>query len=872
MLIETKTIRLRFDDRFTSQLVDFEGGSVWVAGAPKTPPLPLFNFALSEKLDFYEGFEEDLPAGAFEPGDEAARYRAVVIAYFDVKAKGAAWWEDSTTEVGGRLAYVRTSRMVMPQYGDDEVFRLFVNIPLDDEFCQEFSAVCRLSQQAEFEPLFWETIRSAEFLEGRAEAIRLQEDARAEMYARIDAAVEKADSLTARMSTGIPEIEDEPRQDFEPFVPPADGSSLFRLGHFDLEFVEEETSVGTTSFTNQFGFTLVGRVADPKAAAKARLTSEHNRNAEIKFPIYFAGGYGSGSGPEARLEFAENNCAEPYINASIDGLEYGLRYSGLVEIKDGWVSLRGSLSCSYDRDQPAFNVEVRRPFHPEEIDWTQYTFASLAELEAAPSDVVRFASFKNADLASIPPSVLRCTQLERLSISSWGGTGSAPMELPSSLGDLAHLTHLDLSGRQLDSLPESIGELVQLETLNLGGCGLSRMPEKIWRLPKLQHLFLSGNRIESIPEDVHLPGLYSLDMQDNALVTIPEALLSQPSLRRIKLKGNPLESLPDAFNDCAVELELPIEDKRRLLDYEYRGADGQGAGPWDEDAFYVRSDPERAAAAAQRLADSDARAHGNALQFLLKRSVGLAESGEEDYSVLGHHRFGGMPDLPATIPYPRFPGDDGAELAYEFIGQINCDAIASLQTYLPRTGVLYFFLSTVHDFYGGHAQRTARVIHFAGSTDELRSGKDLHIERDEYYEMMDSAYPAMKVEAAALTSAPKFYAARQNPHLFRGPAEALRDVVDDLECIDEEEGFTAMNAGGPFGFAINAYAFTQHEDPEHQVSLHQKGRPEDWTVLLKVGSCGGFMWGDAGDISYVIHKSDLAKGDFSNVHCTLESS
>lgn len=871
MLIETKTIRLRLDDRFTSQLVDFEGGSAWVSQGAGVPPLAIFNFALSEKVDILEEFGSSLPEGEGEGVDRAARYRAAVIAYFDMKAEGATAWENSTVDIGGRVAFVRTSEMVMPQYGEEAVFRLFVNVPLDDEFCQEFSAVCRPSQRGEFEPLFWQAIYSAEFLEGRAEAIQIQEAARADMYAAVDAAIEKAEGLSARVSSGAPPLAEEAAPTFEPFAPPSDGSSLFRLGDFEFEFVEEETSVGTTSFTHQFGFTLVGKVADPTAASKGRLTSENNKAGEIQFPIYFSGGYGTGSGPEARLEFEEDKCNEPYINASIKGTEYGLRFSGLVEITDGWVSVRGRLACSYDRAQPAFDVEVRRPFAAGDIDWTQYTFASLAEVESAPPEVVRFAAFKNADLGEIPESLLRCKELKRLSIPSRGGAGAAPFAVPSTLGELTQLTHLDLSGRQLDSLPECVGDLHQLETLNLGGCGLSQLPDKIWRLPRLQYLFLDGNRLALIPESIDLPGLYSLDVQKSLLRTIPASLAAQPKLRTLKLTGNPLDSVPDVFNDCAVTLELPIKDKRRLLDYEYRGADGKGTVNWDEDAFYVRSDPERARAAADWLAASELAAHAEALHFLLKRGVGLAEAGGEDYGVVGGHRFGGMPDLPPTISYPRFSGDDGP-LAYEFIGQINCEELAPLQDYLPRTGMLYFFLSTIHDLYGGDSSRAARVLHFDGPATDLRSGRDQHVAKDEYYEMTEDAYPALKVVAAPLTSPPEFFAARQNPHLFRGPAAELRGAVEDMDGLREYDGFDDLSAGGPFGFEVNAYAFTQHEDPEHQVSLHQKGVPEDWTILLKVGSRGGFMWGDAGDLSYVIHKSDLAKGDFSNVHCTLESS
>ena len=71
---------------------------------------------------------------------------------------------------------------------------------------------------------------------------------------------------------------------------------------------------------------------------------------------------------------------------------------------------------------------------------------------------------------------------------------------------------------------------------------------------------------------------------------------------------------------------------------------------------------------------------------------------------------------------------------------------------------------------------------------------------------------------------------------------------------------------------MNNHGFTQHEAPELQASLALKGNPEDWVILLTVTSSGDMQWGDAGDIFYVIHKSDLAKQNFRKVFVTLESS
>jgi len=44
------------------------------------------------------------------------------------------------------------------------------------------------------------------------------------------------------------------------------------------------------------------------------------------------------------------------------------------------------------------------------------------------------------------------------------------------------------------------------------------------------------------------------------------------------------------------------------------------------------------------------------------------------------------------------------------------------------------------------------------------------------------------------------------------------------------------------------------------------------TILLTVKSRGDFQWGDAGDLFFVIHKSDLAQQDFRKVFVTMESS
>ncbi len=76
---------------------------------------------------------------------------------------------------------------------------------------------------------------------------------------------------------------------------------------------------------------------------------------------------------------------------------------------------------------------------------------------------------------------------------------------------------------------------------------------------------------------------------------------------------------------------------------------------------------------------------------------------------------------------------------------------------------------------------------------------------------------------------------------------------------------TPVNGDTGAVYLVNGYVFTQHENPELQVASALKCNPEDWTVLLRVPSAGDFQWGDVGDLFFMIHKSDLARANFSNV-------
>ncbi|KAI3515554.1 hypothetical protein L1887_14454 [Cichorium endivia] len=108
----------------------------------------------------------------------------------------------------------------------------------------------------------------------------------------------------------------------------------------------------------------------------------------------------------------------------------------------------------------------------------------------------------NIELTGSPNNVSECSQyaLERLYLSEClNGT------VPESLGRLANLRDIDLSGSSLTgTIPESLGRLRYLESLALSWNQLyGSIPESLGRLRYLEALYLSSNQLDgSIPESL----------------------------------------------------------------------------------------------------------------------------------------------------------------------------------------------------------------------------------------------------------------------------------------------------------------------------------------------------------------------------------
>ncbi|XP_011045055.1 PREDICTED: putative disease resistance protein RGA3 [Populus euphratica] len=86
--------------------------------------------------------------------------------------------------------------------------------------------------------------------------------------------------------------------------------------------------------------------------------------------------------------------------------------------------------------------------------------------------------------AALPKLIANLSCLRTLRLS-----GCGIEEVPSNIGKLIHLRHVDLSFNEIRELPEEMCELYNMLTLDVSGCDkLERLPDNIGRLVKLRYL------------------------------------------------------------------------------------------------------------------------------------------------------------------------------------------------------------------------------------------------------------------------------------------------------------------------------------------------------------------------------------------------
>lgn len=203
-------------------------------------------------------------------------------------------------------------------------------------------------------------------------------------------------------------------------------------------------------------------------------------------------------------------------------------------------------------------------------------FERFPELCEMPN--LRALSLSNDQNTRLPPTILKCNQLEELNIYA-----SQLKFLPSTISELQGLLRLDLSYcSKLKGLPAELGALKQLQSLSwrlranldnrLKQNPLQKLPDAILELSSLNYLKLPHHCISQLaPRFARLSPLKYLDVRYNEFGHFPKVLLHLRNLEVLQItlggpyasikKGNRLRArLPENWAEAKAIKQLDLSD------------------------------------------------------------------------------------------------------------------------------------------------------------------------------------------------------------------------------------------------------------------------------------------------------------------------
>ena len=124
--------------------------------------------------------------------------------------------------------------------------------------------------------------------------------------------------------------------------------------------------------------------------------------------------------------------------------------------------------------------------------------------------------------------------------------------IPNEIGNIIHLTNLEIYMLNLLEIPDVIFNLVNLTCLTFRHSKLTSISSNIKNLTKLTYLYLNNNKLESLPSEIgNLTQLVLLNLSCNKLKTIPKEMENLNELQYLDLSRNYLYSLPLEINNLS---------------------------------------------------------------------------------------------------------------------------------------------------------------------------------------------------------------------------------------------------------------------------------------------------------------------------------
>ena len=293
---------------------------------------------------------------------------------------------------------------------------------------------------------------------------------------------------------------------------------------------------------------------------------------------------------------------------------------------------------------------------------------------------------------------------------------------------------------------------------------------------------------------------------------------------------------------CIDKLSIEAEKRSLFMDWSYKPSSMEPEFELSEMKLFVQSGTERHRELTEAIRAESLSSVGAVILNVARDAVRIFSTVPDDYSNLGKSRFGGFPDLSCPSLFPKTDS-----LHWIFLAQLELGELAPFNDYLPRAGLLNFFVDSTESL-------NARVLFCEGGLGVLRT---VRYRADEMLSPEDD-----------YTQAPHRVAFQR---IFSLPYDPPAGIEDD-KAYEAYSNSKALHE--TVDHQINGWTFTQQESPQELAANKLGGRADEWIPLLQLGwdSNVGFCFWDAGTLTFCIHREDLRRHDFSRVHVSLESS
>lgn len=164
-------------------------------------------------------------------------------------------------------------------------------------------------------------------------------------------------------------------------------------------------------------------------------------------------------------------------------------------------------------------------------------------------EYLKTLEFRRAFLTQLPEEIGMLTHLERLYIKKdvnmhlkrkW------TFKIPSAIGNLKNLQHLEFCNLPISELPIEIGNLEALRFASFHSCQLHSIPQEITQLKNIEELALDLNYLKELPVGFgNLQKLKSLDLSYNRLNNIDSEVFNLENLECLYAASLTIDSLSE---------------------------------------------------------------------------------------------------------------------------------------------------------------------------------------------------------------------------------------------------------------------------------------------------------------------------------------